>query len=408
MIPTVRTLADVEPRPICWVWPAYLPLGKITVLEGDPGLGKSLVVVDLVGRVTTNALMPDGSASDLPGPANVLLLAAEDDPSDTLRPRLEAAGADLSRVYLWETVTTDQVTRLPLVPEDVGMLASVVTEIGAKLVVIDPVSAFLSPRVDAWKDAEVRRALTPLGLLAADLGIALVVIRHWTKSSTLNPLHRGGGSIAFSAAARSILAVVQHPEDDQVRVLVSIKSNLAARPPALAFEIERVGMAPVIQWKGPVELASEDLTGAGRNPSPERAAVLAYAKAAGRAVGIREVAEALNMNKSTARWHLSQAAKAGQLVRTATGLYQYPTTSSPNGSNSTNNTNNANNLESVHINGVGDVGDVGAVGDDGRRYHRCYSCGGALVEPEDRPGWLRCQACGLWSRVDDPAYARGA
>jgi hypothetical protein len=409
MTPVLRRLADIEPRPVSWLWPSYVPLGKLTILEGHPGMGKTLVLSDLIARITTGRTMPDGSASDLPGPANVLLLAAEDDASDTLRPRFAAVGADLNRVYLWETITTDEVSRLPALPEDTGTLASIVTEADVKLVVVDPVMAFLSPRIDAWRDAEVRRVLTPLAALAADLGIAVVAIRHWTKSPTLNPLHRGSGSIAFSAAARSVLVVGQHPEDDDLRVLVSLKSNLGPKPPALGFVIEQAGTAPVVRWRGPVDLATTDLTSAGRDPSPERSAVLAYVKGAGRPVGSKEVAEALGMTTSTARWHLHQAAKAGQLVRTATGLYGCPTTSNPNGSNNTNNTNNANNLESVHINGVGDVGDVGgvgAVGDDGCRYHRCYSCGGPLQEPEDWPGWLRCEACGLWSRTDDPAYTR--
>jgi hypothetical protein len=403
MTPILRTLSDVAPQPICWLWRNYVPLGKLVVIEGHPGTGKSVVTADLIARVTTGVAMPDGSTSDLRGPANVVILAAEDDPADTLRPRLQAAGADLSRVHLWETITTDEVSRLPMFPEDVATLANVVAETGAKLVVIDPITAFLSPRVDAWKDAEVRRALTPLSLLAADMGIAVLTIRHWTKALTANPLHRGGGSIAFVAAARSILAVVQHPEDDELRVLASIKSNLAARPPSLAFEIEQAGTVPVIRWKGPVDLSANDLTGAGRDPSPERSAVLAFVKGAGRPVGSKEVAEALGMTTSTARWHLSAAAKAGQLVRTATGLYEYPTSSSSNGTNSSNNTNNANNLESVHINSVGGVGDVGAVGDDGRRCHRC---GGLLLASPDRPGWLRCRGCGWWCREDDPALRR--
>jgi hypothetical protein len=401
MIPTVRPLSSVEPRPVSWIWPNYVPANKITVVEGDPSRGKSLLVADLVARVTTGRTMPDGSIGDLVGPVNALILASEDDAADTLRPRLEAAGADLSRIYLWETVVSDQVTRLPCFPEDAGMLASAVLETDAKLVVVDPLSAYLSARIDSWRDTDIRRVLSPFALMANDLGVAMVLIRHWNKSPATGLLYRGLGSIGLTAAARSVLAVVQHPDDDEARVLVRIKGNLGPRPPALAFEIIQEGMVPVIRWKGPVELAAKDLTGAGRDPSPERAAVLGFVKGAGRAVGIKEVAEALGMKESTARWHLAQAAKAGQLVRTATGLYQYPTTSSPNGSN---NANNANNLQSVHINGVGDVGFVGVVGKDGSY---CYRCGGALKASLDRPGWLQCQACGWWSRMDDPAYARG-
>ena len=385
MTPVVRRLADIETRPVSWLWTGYAPLGKLTILEGHPGMGKSLVLSDLIARITTGRTMPDGSASDLPGPANVLLLASEDDASDTLRPRLEAAGADLNRVYLWETIVSDDVSRLPALPEDTGTLASVVVEADVKLVVVNPLMSFLSPRIDAWKDAEVRRVLTPLAVLAADLGIAVVAVRHWTKSPTLNPLHRGSGSIAFSAAARSVLMVGQHPEDDDLRVLVSLKSNLGPRPPALAFEIEQAGTAPVVRWRGPVDLATTDLTSAGRDPSPVRSAVLAYVKGAGRPVHSKEVAEALGLTGTTARWHLHEAVKAGQLVRVGAGLYRPAA-----GSNGT-----------TH-NGV-----VPDHFDDTECGHRCYSCGGLLVEPEDRPGWLRCLACGLWSRVDDPAYARG-
>jgi DNA repair protein RadA/Sms len=385
MTPVLRRLADVETRPVSWLWRGYVPANKITLIEGDPGLGKSLLVADLLARVTTGRTMPDGSASDLPGPANVLLLTSEDDPSDMLRPRIGVAGADLSRVYLWEAVTTDQVTRMPLLPEDLGQMASIINEIDAKLVVIDPLSAYLSSRLDSWRDPDIRRALSPLALMAADLGVTIILLRHWTKSPGTDLLYRGLGSIGFAAAARSVLAVVRHPEDDNVRVLFGVKSNLGPRPPALAFEVAQVGMAPVIRWKGPVELASEDLAGAGRDPSPVRSAVLAYVKGAGRPVGSKEVAENLGLNINTARWHLHQAAKAGQLVRVGAGLYR-----PASGSDGT--THNG-----VVPNPVDDTTECG---------HRCYSCGGVLVEPPDWPGWLRCVSCSLWSRIDDPAYAR--
>ena len=372
---------------MAWIWPNYVPANKITVVEGDPSRGKSLLVADLVARVTSGRTMPDGSIGDLVGPVNVLILASEDDAADTLRPRLEAAGADLDRIFLWETVVSDQVARLPAFPEDTATLADIVAEIGAKLVIVDPLSAYMSTKLDSWRDTDIRRVLSPLAVMAADLGVAIVLLRHWNKTPGTGLLYRGLGSIGLTAAARSVLAIVPHPEEDGVRVLVGIKSNLGPRPPALAFEIEQVGTAPVIRWKGPVELASEDLTGAGRDPSSGRAAVLAFVRGASRPVGIKEVAQALNMNENTARWHLSEAAKAGQLIRVGPGLYR--SAADPN--------------DTTH-NGV--VPDH--IDDTTECDRRCYSCGGALEAPADRPGWLRCQACGLWSRVDDPAYARGA
>jgi putative DNA primase/helicase len=386
MTPVLRRLADIETRPVSWLWRGYVPANKITLIEGDPSLGKSLLVADLLARVTTSRTMPDGSASDLPAPASVLLLASEDDASDTLKPRLLAAGADLSRVYLWEAVTTDQVTRMPLLPEDLAQLASIINEIDAKMIVIDPLSSYLSNRIDSWKDPDIRRALSPLAAMGNDLGVTIILLRHWNKSPGTDLLYRGLGSIGFTAAARSVLAVVRHPEDDNTRILFGLKSNLGPRPPALAFEIEQVGMAPVIRWKGPVELTSEDLTGAGRDPSPVRSAVLAYVKGAGRPVSSKELAEDLGLKEATARWHLHQATKDGQLVRVGAGLYR-----PASGSNGTTH----NGVVPSHIDDT--TTECG---------HRCYSCGGELVEPEDWPGWWTCRGCGLWSRRDDPAYAR--
>ena len=386
MIPVVRRLADIEGRPVSWLWRGYVPANKITLIEGDPSLGKSLVLIDLLARVTTGRTLPDGSIGDLVGPVNVLILASEDDAADTLRPRLEAAGADLSRVYLWEAVTTDQVTRMPLLPEDLAQMASIIDETDAKLVVIDPLSAYLSSRLDSWKDPDIRRALSPLAVMAADLGVTIILLRHWNKSPGAGLLYRGLGSIGFTAAARSVLAITRHPEEEEVRVLICVKSNLGPRPPALAFAIEQAGMAPVIRWKGPVELATKDLTGAGRDPSSGRAAVLAFVRGASRPVGIKEVAQALNMNESTARWHLSEAAKDGQLIRVGAGLYR--SAADPNGTPH----------NGVVPNPVDDTTECGL---------RCYSCGGLLVEPPDRRGWLLCESCSLWSRTDDRAYARG-
>ncbi len=388
MIPLTRTLADVEFRPVSWLWPRYVPLGKVTVLEGDPGLGKSLVVADVAARITTGTRMPDGSASDLPGPASVVVLTAEDDVSDTLRPRLEAAGADLNRVTVWETVLEDDGTeRLPSVPDDLGLLAGVVRRTAAKLVVVDPFTAFLSASIDAWKDAEVRRALTPLATLAADLGIAVVLIRHWTKTSATNPLHRGGGSIAITAASRSILLVAEHPQDETVRVLASVKSNLTARPPSLRFGIGLVGGVPVVEWRGEIDLSAKDLTAVGREMSPERAAVIGYVADRGEPVTADEVAQALGMTPENARAHLARAAKAGQLIRVGTGRYTA--------------------LSQSHQSHIlsSDVTTVTVVTrDSGERNlspPRCR-CGGRLRSSE-HAGWLKCVRCSNYIRENDPA-----
>lgn len=392
MMPTTRTLADVEPRPVSWLWPGRVPLGKLTIVEGDPGLGKSLVVADLAARVTTGACMPDGSVSDLPGPANVVILAAEDDAGDTLRPRMEAAGADLTRVTIWETVIGDDGTeRLPALPDDLGLLAGIVRRTAAKLVVVDPFTAFLSGTIDAWKDAEVRRALTPLAVLAADLGVAVILVRHWTKTPAANPLHRGGGSIAITAASRSVLVVAEHPQDETVRVLAAVKANLSARPPSLAFGIELVGDVPVIGWRGEIDLTAKDLAGGGREVSPERAAVLAYVAGRGEPVTADEVAQALGWTHENARAHLSRAARSGQLTRVASGRYSLPLSHVTLSHQS--------HILSSPVTSVTDV-----TCDSRERLlsqPRCR-CGGVLG-PSEREGWLRCRSCRQYVRASDPA-----
>ena len=128
--PRLICLADVAPSPVKWLWPGRIPLGKITVLDGDPGLGKSTLTLDLAALVTTGRPMPDGT----PGiEGTVILLSAEDDPSDTIRPRLEAAGADLSRVQLLSAIETREGERLPELPLDLPILKAAISDCVAPL-----------------------------------------------------------------------------------------------------------------------------------------------------------------------------------------------------------------------------------------------------------------------------------
>lgn len=257
--PVSQVLADVEPEEVHWLWRDRIPLSKVTVFDGDPDKGKSTVTLDVGARVTTHSPMPDGSRSDLPGPAAVIVLSAEDGAGDTIRPRADAANADVDRIHLLTDVEVlddeGRVKRLPwMLPRDLDVLRILVERTGAKLVIIDPLNAFLDGKVDSYRDQDVRGALRPLAELAESTGAAIVVIRHLSKTGGTNALYRGGGSIGIIGAVRSGLLAALDPDDEtgQTRVLATHKHNLTVEPPALRYELvasEQHGCARV-RWLG--------------------------------------------------------------------------------------------------------------------------------------------------------------
>jgi archaellum biogenesis ATPase FlaH len=259
---TIR-LADVMPERVAWLWSGYIPLGKVTVLDGDPGLGKSLTTLDLAARVTTGSTMPDGTPGIQGG---VVLLSAEDDLADTIRPRLDAAGADLSKVVALDAVTatdpdTGEANERPVyLPGDLPSLKEAITANEAKLVVIDPLMAFLEGDVNAHRDQDVRRALRPLTTLAQETGAAVLIVRHLNKAPGGKAIYRGGGSIGIAGAARSALLIAEHPDDEQRRVLARVKSNLAESVPALAYQVvEHTPGVPRVDWQGATEHTATNL-----------------------------------------------------------------------------------------------------------------------------------------------------
>ncbi len=267
LLASVRSVrvADVKAERVRWLWPGRLPRGKLVAFDGDPSLGKSTLSLDLAARVSTGSPMP-GETVSTEGAATVVLLSAEDGIGDTIRPRLEAAGADLNLVHvLTEVLDTDDegkvTARPPSIPDDVARLEALVISTGAVLVVVDVLNAYLGARVDGHRDQDVRRALQRLAAMAERTGAVVVVIRHLNKSAGGNALYRGGGSIGIIGAARAGLIVAIDPDDETRRVLAVTKSNLAAMPTALAYRLvpdEEHGCARV-RWEGPTEHRANDL-----------------------------------------------------------------------------------------------------------------------------------------------------
>jgi len=198
---SAKRIDQVASEPVEWVWRDYLPLGKITVIDGDPGLGKSTVVADLTARVSVGGPMPNGDACQ--GALSVLLASAEDGIADTVRPRLEAHGADLARVHTLDEASASSLT----LPDDIGLLEDVINRHQVSVVFIDPLVAYMSPKIDFHKDPDVRRVLREMQDVAQRTKCAIVFVRHLNKQAGGSALYRGGGSIGIIAGVRQALLV---------------------------------------------------------------------------------------------------------------------------------------------------------------------------------------------------------
>lgn len=256
-------LADVKAEPLRWLWRDRIPLGKLTVLDGDPGLGKSLLTTDLAARVSTGRRMPDDTAADFDGPTAVVLLSAEDGLAETVRPRLDAAGADVTRVCALTGIRSEHGEMLDVfLPVNLDAVRQAIHAHAARLVVIDPLMAYLDARVNAQRDQDIRRALRPFAALAEKTGAAVVVVRHLNKAPGGQALYRGGGSIGIIGAARSGLLVGADPDDPaHRRVLAVTKSNLAAPAPSLVYSLEVHPLYQVacVKWHGTSDLDANGL-----------------------------------------------------------------------------------------------------------------------------------------------------
>jgi len=251
-------LSGVEPEEVEWLWPSRLARGKVALMDGDPGLGKSAVTLDLAARLSAGQTFPDGAECE---PAGVVLLSGEDGLADTIRPRLDAAGADVSRVLALATVPDENGhDRYLSIPEDIPLIEKGIERVGARLVVLDPLMAFLSGDANSHRDQDVRRALAPLAALAERTGACVLVVRHLNKAPGNNPLYRGGGSIGIIGAARMALVVGKDPQDEHRRVLASTKNNLAKLPKSLMFTLEEAGNGAVrVNWLGDSEVSAHQL-----------------------------------------------------------------------------------------------------------------------------------------------------
>ena len=270
----MENLGDVEPQAVEWLWQGRIPLGKLSLVSGDPGLGKSTVTLDMAARITSGLPWPDDATTG-PEQGDVVLLSAEDDPGDTVRPRVDAAGGTPSRIHVLKAVaekdpkTGKPTERMFSLARDIPRLEQILKRNPSiRLVVIDPLSAYLGGGTDSHRDADVRALLAPLAGLAARHRVAILGVAHLNKAEKEKAIHRTQGSMAFVAAVRAAWLIAEDPKEKTRRLFLPIKNNLAPDLGGLAYTVESApvpggGTVGRIQWEEGTVDASVDQALAG-------------------------------------------------------------------------------------------------------------------------------------------------
>ena len=250
-------MEQVEVEKIDWLLYPFIPFGKVTIVQGDPGEGKTTMVLQIIAKLTKGeAVLPSGSdepaleekTMDLE-PVNVIYQTAEDGLGDTIKPRLLSAGADCSRVM----VIDDNDQALTMMD---ARLEEAIIKTKARLVVLDPIQGFLGAAVDMHRANEIRPLMKRVAVLAEKYHCAIILICHMNKNSNGKSSYRGLGSIDFQAAARSVLIVGRIKDEPEIRVVCHVKSSLAPEGKSIAFRLDK---DTGFEWIGEYDISADDL-----------------------------------------------------------------------------------------------------------------------------------------------------
>jgi len=284
--------SEVSPRPVEWLWKNRIPLGKLTTFAGIGGLGKTFVLVDIAARVTLGAPWPDERGCAPKG--QVLFISGEDEPDDTIVPRLMRLGGDRSKFVFLTTAAQDRFTLAHL-----ELLNKAIDQIGddLRLVVIDPPTAYLGG-VNDHKNAELRQLLTPLKELAAARRVSIIFNTHFSKPAghKVEAAMRIMGSVAWSNAVRAAHVFTKDPDDKSRRLFIPVKSNLGPMMKGIAFRVRVQGDEADLEWLGEVETDAEDAV----NPQPKERRDMAAAR------------WLIEKFREKREWHSDDLFKAGQ------------------------------------------------------------------------------------------------
>jgi hypothetical protein len=269
--------SEIQPELIQWLWKDRIPLGKLTLFSGNPDVGKSLVSLDVAARLSCGKDFPDGK--NTLGACDVLILAAEDDPADTVVPRLTAAGANLDRIHFLTGTAAEDYERGFALDSDVQLLREHLSQNPEiRLVIIDPISNYLGA-AEINKEQELRRVLTPLVNVARDTGCAVVTIAHFNKQIGADAIHKTGGAVGLVGIQRMAWAFTKSPDDPDLRLMLRIKGNISANAKGLSYrtsgkQIQIAGtpaVLPVVEWLGESAETADGVLAVSANPE-ERSA----------------------------------------------------------------------------------------------------------------------------------------
>lgn len=253
-------MQDIEVEEVKWLIYPFIPYGKITIIQGDPGEGKTTLVLQIIARLTKGESIVNEEAKP---PINVIYQTAEDGLADTIKPRLLSANADCSKVLVIDDKD------VPLTMRDVRLEQAIV-ETNAKLVVLDPMQGFLGADVDMHRANEIRPVMKHISELAEKYKCAIILIGHMNKCSMGKSTYRGLGSIDFQAAARSVLIVGRIKDEPEIRVVCQTKSSLAPEAKSLAF---RLSEENGFEWIGEYDVTADDLLSGTAKGAKKQAAI---------------------------------------------------------------------------------------------------------------------------------------
>lgn len=259
--PVFTKLSDIKPRKVDWFWEPFIPSEMITILEGDPGSGKSFISMHLAAEVSRGGRLPGGKKIKQ---GKVLYISSEDDPQYTTRPRIDAMGGDASFIHVLTGYLQFDEDGFAVLEEELG-------KVEPELIIIDPWVSFVPTTTKITDSNAVRQILGKLGLLARDYGCAILVIRHLVKTKHENAMYQGGGTMDLIAYARSALRVGKHPNKPDASVMAHLKHNVGPKGDSWEYCLSAPlskGGVPSLKFIGNVDVSVEQLSNAGGGESP--------------------------------------------------------------------------------------------------------------------------------------------
>jgi hypothetical protein len=333
----IKPFSDIHPKPVEWLWPARIAVGKLSIYAGDPGVGKSQGSLDLAARLSLGIPFPDNTPCQI---GDSLILTSEDDPEDTIRPRLDALGADVSRIhYLTSRIAQDHNSAVTL--WDIETFLDAVDQIREKgrdfkLLIIDPLEGFLGGS-DSNKNSCVRETLAGIVRLAGEERFSILAIQHLNKTSS-SAAYRVGGSIAFTALARSVWVFTKDRRNPDRRLFLPLKNNLGRDTGGFEYTLETVDSSSRIQWGAETDEDPDEILSAFYTPSeklsPEKEIILELLREKSPdSLSTGEIAKALEKKESAVTNLLMKLKKSGAVNNPSYGRWSVSPLS-PNSSNS--------------------------------------------------------------------------